>query len=89
MRKRANDEQTNQIASLKTETEIELERIKKHLHDLFSREADALKSARDHAERERDNLRFENNQLKTTISQIQQDLSVLTSQRETERFLFK
>merc|ERR1712168_993641 len=84
VRKRANDEQTNQIASLKTETEIELERIKKHLHDLFSREADALKSARDHAERERDNLRFENNQLKATISQIQQDLSVLTSQRESE-----
>ena len=30
----ANEEQTNQIAILKSETDIELERIKKHLNEL-------------------------------------------------------
>ena len=62
----------------------ELERIKKHLNELYTREAEALRNSRDHAELERDSLRTENERLKNSISAINQDLAVIRSQKEAE-----
>ena len=56
-RETAHNENRSNIQLIKTETEAELERIKKHLNELYSREADALRASRDHAEMERDGLR--------------------------------
>ena len=76
-RETAHNENRSNIQMIKTETEAELERIKKHLNELYSREADALRTSRDHAEMERDGLRhgalvlF----LKTLISQVHSDSS--------------
>jgi len=50
----------------------------------YSRESEALRCARDNAELSRDNLQKENKKLEKTIYEIQQDLSVIRAQRESE-----
>ena len=83
-RETAHNENRSNIQIIKTETEAELERIKKHLNELYSREADALRTSRDHAEMERDGLRVENERIKDALNGITQDLAVIKSQKDAE-----
>jgi len=83
-RETAHNENRSNIQMIKTETEAELERIKKHLNELYSREADALRTSRDHAEMERDGLRVENERIKNALNGITQDLAVIKSQKDAE-----
>lgn len=73
-RTEAQVERQNQIESLKLETDSELNRIKQNLHELFSRENNALREARDAAMNERDNLRIDNERTKEQIRAVQHEL---------------
>jgi hypothetical protein len=84
VRTQVNSERQNQMGKLKLETDSELNRIKQNLHDLFSRESNALREARDAALNERDNLRMENERIKEQISLTQQELLSIKSAQEAK-----